>query len=159
ADQEALSISRHLDTSVAPYAQVTYSILPNVRITAGARYTTETKWQGASSFTGPTMSLCTLPPPYAGSGPCEIQNTNSYSDFDYKGGIDWNITPNVLWYFTVSHGFLAGGINSRSTGGAPLLPFRPETQVTYETGFKAELLDRRLRFNAAVYHSDVKDMQ
>ncbi|MDZ7782312.1 MAG: TonB-dependent receptor [Halioglobus sp.] len=63
---------------------------------------------------------------------------------------------NFMSYFTVSQGFKAGGFEPR---GDELVPFEPEEVTNFEIGTKMDALDRRLRFNAAVYHLMYDDIQ
>lgn len=42
---------------------------------------------------------------------------------------------------------------------AVTIPFDPETVTNYEIGFKANLMDRRVRLNASVFMMDYKDLQ
>ncbi len=62
----------------------------------------------------------------------------------------------VLLYFTYSEGFKAGGFENK--GGALEL-FEPEEVVSREIGIKIDALDRRLRFNTALYYMNYTDMQ
>ena len=61
----------------------------------------------------------------------------------------------MLLYARVSTGYKAGGFNARSSNDG----YEPEDLTSYEVGFKTELLDRRLRFNAATYYSIHKNLQ
>ena len=62
-------------------------------------------------------------------------------------------------YATVSRGYKAGGFNLSE----PLLPgqiqFGPESNVNFEVGYKAELLERTLRVNADVFYMRRKSLQ
>ncbi|MGH7897197.1 MAG: TonB-dependent receptor, partial [Candidatus Binatia bacterium] len=62
----------------------------------------------------------------------------------------------LLTYFTYSTGFKAGGFEPR---GDALVSFDPEKVTNFEVGFKTDLLDRRLRVNAAGYHLSYDDIQ
>jgi outer membrane receptor for ferric coprogen and ferric-rhodotorulic acid len=62
-------------------------------------------------------------------------------------------------YGTVVRGYKAGGFNL-SQGLLPnQLSFNPETDVNLETGYKAELLDRRLKINADIFYLYRHDAQ
>jgi len=62
----------------------------------------------------------------------------------------------AMTYFTYSTGFKAGGFEPR---GNELVRFEPEHVQNFELGFKMDLLDRRLRLNAAGYHMIYDDIQ
>lgn len=82
----------------------------------------------------------------------------------------------MLLYANRSEGFRSGGFSIRGTlseqqasqtncgvaGGCPnnnFLSFLPETNTTYEAGFKTRFLNRAITFNAAGFINDIKDFQ
>jgi iron complex outermembrane receptor protein len=70
------------------------------------------------------------------------------------------VTPDVLLYAAYSTGFTAGGNDPRPFfPGDVNLTFGPEHATAYEAGFKTLLFDRRVRFNAAAFWTDYKDIQ
>lgn len=75
---------------------------------------------------------------------------------DYKPG------KNVLIYASAAKGAKAGGFNV-PTATNPLNAdqqiFLPETNWTYELGFKAQLFDRLMAVEGAVYHTDWTNLQ
>jgi iron complex outermembrane receptor protein len=101
--------------------------------------------------------------------------------WDWRLVTDYRFTEGLLAYASVATGFKGGGVNPRpffgpSTGEcgpfqfnpdgsvipAPpcnqVLPFNPETLITYELGFKSDFLDRRVRVNGAVFYNDYQDI-
>ena len=60
-------------------------------------------------------------------------------------------SPNVNLYAKYATGFRAGGANSRSSS---FRQFDPESVKAYEIGAKTDLLDHRLRVNAAAFIMD-----
>jgi len=89
--------------------------------------------------------------------------TRSDTLWSGKAQVDFHLSDNVLTYVSYNRGVKGGGFN------APLFPafttdidkvtFRPEELTSYEVGFKSELLDHTLRFNAAAYYYDYKNYQ
>ncbi len=62
-------------------------------------------------------------------------------------------------YLTASRGYKAGGFNL-SQGLLPgQLSFNPETDLNLETGFKADLLDHRIKVNADIFYLYRHDAQ
>ncbi len=49
-------------------------------------------------------------------------------------------------------------MNPRPFVADQALPFNPETLTTYEVGFKADLLDRRVRLNGAAFLNKYHDI-
>jgi len=84
---------------------------------------------------------------------------SKFDRFDYKAGLDYKLTDDVMVYGQFSTGFKGGGINPRPFTPAAAVPFGPETLDAYELGFKSELFDRMVRFNLAAYHSKYSNLQ
>jgi iron complex outermembrane recepter protein len=64
-----------------------------------------------------------------------------------------------MTYVSVARGYVAGGFPANSINnplGKPEVPFEASASWTYETGFKSELFDRRLKLTGAVFFNDVK---
>ena len=105
-------------------------------------------------------------------GPEGVQ-TADFSDVSFRAGLNYKITPDLFTYFTFSQGFKSGGFTTRLTapfnpdfngvpGGLAALDgivFQPETSDNYEIGFKADLLDRKLRANVALFWNEYQDIQ
>ena len=75
-----------------------------------------------------------------------------------KFGIDYQITPRILAYGSVTKGYKSGGTNFASFSQDTLF-FNPETIWSYEVGLKSEFFDRKLRFNASAFYYDYKNLQ
>jgi iron complex outermembrane recepter protein len=103
--------------------------------------------------------------PFGGFGPnipVGVQtNSASASKTTFKGNISYKFTSAGLAYATVSEGFRVGGTNAADLPFASGIPpsYEPDSLVNYELGAKTELLDRKLRLNAAVYRIDWSDIQ
>nr|WP_227003285.1 TonB-dependent receptor [Kozakia baliensis] len=87
------------------------------------------------------------------------ENTAS-SQFAGQVGVSWQITPRELLYYKMSKGFKPGGFTANNTQiQAQLDPFKPETVLTYELGFKSDPIPDRLRINAAAFYNDYHNQQ
>jgi len=74
--------------------------------------------------------------------------------------LDWKQSDALFLYATVARGFKGGGYDDTPADTATAIkPYNPETVTNYEIGFKANLLDRRIRLNADVFFMDYKDLQ
>jgi len=63
-------------------------------------------------------------------------------------------------YFTVANGFLSGGLTDTVNTVTGLMgEYDPEEVWNYETGFKMDAWDRKLRLNTALFYTDYKDRQ
>ena len=118
-----------------------------------------------------------------------INDRRSWQKLITRFNIQWQATPDVLLYANRSEGFRSGGFSIRGTlseqqvgqtncGPAPsggegsivaaaaldcsgnnFLSFLPETNTTYEAGFKTRFLNRAITFNVAGFINDIKDFQ
>jgi iron complex outermembrane recepter protein len=78
---------------------------------------------------------------------------------DWHVGADYRFNPEVMAYLSIGTGYKAGGDSPRPFNAAQAIGFGPEKLTTYELGLKTDLLNRTLRFNAAVFYNDFKDAQ
>lgn len=79
----------------------------------------------------------------------------SFSEPTGNATLDYRVTGDVNVYGRVARGYRSGGYSVRSSQS----PFRPEKLWSYETGIKADLLDNRLRLNAAAFINSYTDQQ
>lgn len=136
--------------SYAAFGQASYALADNLNLTVGARYTHEHK-----DYTLRHMRIASGVPiiPLTEVG-------KSWGSFTPMASIDYRISPALMIYASASRGFKSGGFNGRPTvDNTPPVPFNPEKVTAYEAGFKSDLLDRKLRFNAAAYWNDYTDIQ
>jgi len=152
------------NTSYAAYGQATYKISDTVRFTGGLRYTKDKRWiswhnrsetPGNSGNFTCSMAANTLDAP----GFCQSTDDKSYTFWSYTAGVDWQAMEGVFLYAKTSRGYKSGGYNTRATVGGPARGFDPEKVTDYEGGAKLDLWDRRLRFNAAGFYTDYKNVQ
>ena len=146
------------------FVQATYEILPKVRLTAGIRYTDDSRSiryldQDVDPATG-ALSCGLAPQLLDNSGACQSQEYHAdFSYLPFTVGLDYKPVRDVLLYAKVSRGFRSGGFEQDATNAAQTAPFAPEDLLSPEGGFKLEVLDRRLRLNGAVYYSFYDNIQ
>ncbi|WP_160737268.1 TonB-dependent receptor [Altericroceibacterium endophyticum] len=121
-------------------------------VTAGVRYSDEAKTYRFDRTNQPSGT-----PFFAGGAFTAPEAT--FDRFDYKLGIDYQWTDDLMTYAQYSTGFKGGGINPRPFTPASAVPFGPETLDAYEIGLKSEFFDRMVRLNLAAYYSDYTNMQ
>jgi len=77
-----------------------------------------------------------------------------------KAGLEYQITPDIMTYATVSKGYRSGGFNPNAPGSdSKYQSYDAEELWSYEVGIKNVLFNKRLIFNATAYYMDIKDMQ
>lgn len=135
--------------SVAPYAQATVELFEATKLSLGGRYTYERRKQHGE---GSNFSPAGTP-----VGPVVIIDQQLKANkLTWRIALDHQFSRDVLGYVSYNRGFKSGGANLTSVT-APF--YRPEQLDAYEVGMKSTLLDRRVRFNAAAFYYDYKDIQ
>lgn len=131
--------------SIAGYAQATYKVTDALKLTAGIRYTKDWQTVSGNGFLNGTFQ--TIP---------DTTKKQSAAKPSWRLAIDYSFTPDILAYVSYNRGFKSGGFGSTNVTGSG---FRPETLDAYEAGLKTELLNHHLRFNAAAFYYNYKDLQ
>ena len=137
--------------SKAAYAQASYYVLPQLRLTGGIRYTEDEKTFDVTNFR-------------IVAGVDVVNNSfklaGTFKKTTWRAGLDYFATPDNMIYANVSTGFRSGGFNG-GAGTNPLIPptFNPETVTAYEFGMKNRFLDGAVQLNLAIYRNDFRDLQ
>ncbi|WP_200957923.1 TonB-dependent receptor [Sphingomonas sp. Root710] len=130
--------------SFAGFAQASYELFPDTKITGGLRYTYEKQTLVTNDF---SVFGTSIPLP---------SQDQSFKKMTFRISIDHKFSSNVLGYVSFNRGFKSGGYNLADPAGAG---FRPETLDAFEGGLKTQLFDRRLRLNSAAFYYNYRDIQ
>jgi iron complex outermembrane receptor protein len=138
----------------AAFGQVTWHATDELALILGGRYTHESK----DVRTEAVPNILNLPGPFL-----------PYSDdleedrFNPKVVVQWSYAPDQMLYASYTQGFKSGGFNYPPTppavGEQPVPVLKPEILDNYEIGWKADLLDGRLRLNTTLFYYDYQDLQ
>lgn len=142
-------------TSKSAFAHAVLHVNDRLNVTGGLRYTKEDK---TYTFTRES-AIPGIPTDFRVAGLDGIERSFSGGRWDYRIAVDYEIFDDVRPYVQIATGFKGGGINPRPFFASQAVPFGQETVTSYEVGFKSMLFDRRLRFNAAAYHTDYNGYQ
>jgi iron complex outermembrane recepter protein len=132
--------------SYALFGQGTFALTDRLNVTFGARYTRDERLVQGYQVPIPTVN----PTITGGRGTWEAVSGTA--------AIDYHFNPDTMIYASIGRGY-KGGIPENLGLAVPQPLVDPEYIVSYELGFKSELLDRRLRFNTALFYSDYTDLQ
>jgi iron complex outermembrane receptor protein len=144
--------------SFAVFGEATVALLDSLKLTLGARETTESK-SGFSTIA------------YSVNDPTLIPGTANYSHrwdaFTPKATLAYQPNADFMLYGTVTKGFKSGGYDLSGANGtspaqvATLLatPFAPETVWSYEAGEKYTGFGGRFMADLAVFLAKYKDLQ
>lgn len=133
--------------SYAGYGQVNFDLAQSLRATLGGRYNDD-------KIIGHGLTDLDVAGTFIPGAP--LRADASYGKFTWRAGLDWTLMPDVMTYASISTGTKAGVFNFVTFNPTPV---KPENLTAYEVGLKSELLDRRLRLNAAVFYYDYTDLQ
>jgi outer membrane receptor protein involved in Fe transport len=97
-------------------------------------------------------------------GPQALEARSSDSTRTWLLTARYNLTPGSSIYARAASGYRPGGPNAvlrDPSTGAPTGPtsFQPDTLTSYEFGYKADLLDKRLHVETAVFDLEWKNLQ
>jgi len=129
------------DTSRAVYGQGSASLTDNLKLTAGVRYTKDSK-ERTGTFDLNFINVFGIP--QGGSG--------DFSKVTGHLGLDWTPTGHSLEYAKVDTGYKAGGFTTCN-------PYGPEQVTAYEIGSKNRLLNNTVQLNVSAFYNDYKDQQ
>ncbi|GMV75267.1 MAG: TonB-dependent receptor [Rubrivivax sp.] len=134
----------------ALFGQGTYAVQPELRLTAGLRYSRDKKHQVGTMYVGD------MPIPYGADA--------SYSKASWRLGVDYDASKTLMLYASLATGYKAGGFNQGSDDPSrpnynPHLVYQPENLLAAEIGAKGRLLEGRLSFNLALFDYDYRDLQ
>jgi iron complex outermembrane receptor protein len=87
-----------------------------------------------------------------------VNPSDSWTKTTYRGVINYKPEPTQLVYLSYATGFLSGGF-SETCATVARCKYDPETNDNLELGFKSDLIADTLRFNAAAYLTNYKNLQ
>ncbi|PAL21490.1 TonB-dependent receptor [Sphingopyxis sp. GW247-27LB] len=139
----------------AAFAQGTYDLTDRLSITAGIRYSDETRRalndSRQSDFVRPFPPL--LPIINAAGFPRNLKV--GFTSVDPKVSLNYKLTDDIFAYASFTTGFKSGGFNYGSVGN----PFLPENIEAYEAGLKTSWFDNRLIANFSLFRYDYTNIQ
>ena len=150
--------------SIAAFAQGEYELTDKLKVTAGLRYTRDTK--RTANGAGDTLYVGPLPDdrffvPAGGQLVPFFRDKSSADAFTPKVSIDYEASNNLLIYGSLTRGFKSGGYNLLVQPTATnIARYDPERVWAYEAGLKATFRGAvRGTFNLAGFYYDYKGLQ
>ncbi|MCZ6618766.1 MAG: TonB-dependent receptor, partial [Gammaproteobacteria bacterium] len=160
------SISRRQEThgtqkSYAVFAEGTFDVTEKLSVTAGYRWTKDTRIFKRFQFTStggfdpgnlcPGMVVDAMG--NATTSSCEQKLT--YSQATPRAIVNYDFTDDVMVYGSFSRGYSSGGMN----GDIRMRPFEPEISDNWEVGMKSQWFDRRVQLNLNAFRNDYENQQ
>jgi iron complex outermembrane receptor protein len=175
------------NTSYAAFSQVEWAFTESWNLTLGLRYTWEERELERNTYDADPATLSTGAPAAAADddgrfwdfpdGPDSFNPQHLHIPASSRktriDNDDWNPMGSIQYlfedigaidtgstYFTISTGFLSGGLSESLdplTGEIP--EYEPEEVVNYELGMKFDAFDSTLRVNTALFYTDYQNRQ
>jgi len=171
--------SQDADT-YAIFGEATWSILEQLRLTAGFRWTYENKeikirdpkarggYRRDSNgqlmvVTNPV--LASIPNVDAEEnvdsvpGGLDFSSDETWNELTPRVSLDYRLNQNLMFYGSYSRGFRSGGFVGRAVVSEDAGPFKTETVDTFELGTRTDWWGNRLRFNLTGFYTAYNDKQ
>lgn len=142
-----------------------FAITDQLALVVGARYTEEkVVIDGAGFMAAPTTTIGDFSRVSGVDRAAVLVADANRQDeaFNWKLGLNFDLSDDVLMYGSVATGFRSGGFDMTFGGSAlanPMLTFVPEDVTAYDFGVKSKLLDGAMTLNAALFRTEVKNYQ
>ena len=136
-------------TSYALFGQFDYDLTDDLTLTAGLRYSDDSKDYTAE------RSL----DPFGGSPLAPVSVNPSDSNVSGNISLHYTINEDLSVYGRFATGFRAPSVQGRVLFGDAVTVAQSETLQSFEVGMKSQLLDDRLRLNIAAYILEMSDQQ
>jgi iron complex outermembrane receptor protein len=129
-------------TSIAGYGQATLHLGDSLRLTGGARYSSDKYSAETSAFYNPAVAL-----------------ESKFKKVTGKGSIEYDLTRGSTVYASFATGVKPGGTNLNTNSTYVTRAFRHEFVRSYEIGSKNEFFGRTLRLNLSAFYNDYRNLQ
>ena len=135
-------------TSYAAYGQMNWQLSDKTMLTAGLRYSYDEKDGSDRTFVQ-----------WVGD-PGQRRAKDDWDRITWRLGIDHALSDDHFLYGFIATGYRSGGFNLMApTSTLDVDSVDPETLLSYEVGYKGQLLDNRVNVSTAFYYYDYSDLQ
>ncbi len=134
--------------SNAIYGQATWAATSSLELTIGGRYTRDSK-------RGVRTRSNSLSKESETNAVSEVRDSRFTPSFTATQ----RLTEDASTYFRAATGYKSGAPNANAPIGGFSQTYGPESLVSYEIGLKSLWLERRTRFNLALFETKYKDQQ
>lgn len=137
--------------SYAFFGQATVNATDDLRLIAGVRYTNEDR--SIDAFGVNSTAFGTPPDTF------DVDSRVTFKKWSWRLGIEYDVAPDNMLYFTASSGFKSGGFNVFEPTPTFSNAYQPETLHSYVIGARNQFFDRTVQFNVEAFYWDYKDSQ
>lgn len=136
--------------SFAGFADGTYELGENTKITAGVRYTYDKRGIDGRRITFNGATGVTTTTEFA-------DEERTFKKVSWRLSVDHRLSREMMVYASYNRGFRSGTFVPQIA--TPFSVLEPEVVDAYEIGTKTDLFDRKLRLNVAGYYYDQSAVQ
>lgn len=136
--------------SFAGFADGTYQLGENTKITAGVRYTYDKRGIDGRRITFNGATGVTTTTEFA-------DEERTFKKVSWRLSVDHRLSREMMVYASYNRGFRSGTFVPQIA--TPFSVLEPEVVDAYEIGTKTDLFDRKLRLNVAGYYYDQSAVQ
>lgn len=138
--------------SYAGFGQLTYDVTEQFKLIAGGRVThdkvsihlVQGQYNYFTNLGGPNAT---------------IDRRYSNTDFSWKLGAQYQVTPDIMLYGFYGRGYKGPGFNDVSPVVTASLVVREESSRALEAGIKSSFFNRRLTLNLSAFHTKFDNFQ
>ena len=147
---DGIAWQHQITKSWALFGTANYKVTDQLTLTAGLRYSNDTKaFEAQRTLT-----------PFVGPGGTAILSTHPKSDdVSFNVSADYAVTSDVSVYGRIAKGYRAPSIQGRLLFSDAISQANKETLYSYELGLKSYWFDHRLRANLAAFDYEVDNLQ
>lgn len=139
----------------AGFATADAEVMQDARLSAGLRYTRESKTFEIAPF------LTCAGPGFVGCPAAIFHLKRSWNDLSPRIAAQYDASRDLMLYGSWTKGFRSGNFNGRASSSAPaaLEPSEPESASAFEAGMKWTFWDRRARLNLTAFRTKYDNIQ
>ncbi|WP_245824889.1 TonB-dependent receptor [Sphingomonas azotifigens] len=138
--------------SYAGFGQLSYHVTDTLKLNAGGRVTYDKGTIDLLENVG--KYFVTLGVPNNRS----VESTDA-TNFSFKLGADWQVTPSTMLYGFYGQGYKGPGFSNTSPAPGAKLAVRPEISRGGEIGIKGRLADGKITYSVSAFHTRFTDLQ
>ncbi|MBC7617979.1 MAG: TonB-dependent receptor [Candidatus Saccharibacteria bacterium] len=147
--QNGYAVQHQTSNSWAAFGSLNYAITPDLKVRGGLRYTDDKKeFDGARTQT-----------PFGGKNVGPLTASPSSTDWSWDLGANYNIDKDVSVFGRIATGYRAPSIQGRVLFGDTISVANSEKALSFEAGFKADLMDKTARISGTVFSYTIKELQ
>ncbi len=147
--QNGYAVQHQTSNSWAAFGSLNYAVTPDLKIRGGLRYTDDKKeFDGARTQT-----------PFGGANTGVLRASPTSTDVSWDLGANYSIDKNISVFTRIATGYRAPSIQGRVLFGDTISVANSEKALSFEAGFKADVLNRTARISGTLFSYSVKDLQ